>query len=382
MTPIRFVHTSDNHLDTSFSGSGFPSRLGDRKREAIRGTFRRILEDSRREAVDLVLIAGDLFEHDRVTPDTVEFLKQQFEGMGSIPVLIAPGNHDPCLRDSPYCEEVWPKNVNIFREEEFRSIELPGSGVRVTGFGYNRAQLLEPLFQKLPVLPKEGWNLVLAHGSDASSVPAGKSAHGPFTVDEIAGKNVLYCALGHYHQQRPVANPLDETQIWYCGIPEGRAWDEEGPCGYLLGEISDGGAIAVRPCPSGQYPLATVTLDCDEYTSREQIIDAILQRRGSAFDSRTILRVRLEGALDQKLDLSLAEMEERLSGEALHIAWEDRTTPAIDFEALAKERTLCGYYVRSMNQQIATGPAAERPVLERARLYGVQALLGREVRIR
>jgi exonuclease SbcD len=382
MTPIRFIHTSDIHLDTSFSGAGFPSRLGDRKREAIRGTLRRILEDARRHAVDLVLMAGDLFEHDRVTPDTIEFLKQQFENLAPIPVFIAPGNHDPFVPDSPYCEEVWPKNVHIFREEEFRSVVLVEKGVRVTGFGFNRAQLQERLFQKLPVLPKNAWNLVLAHGSDTSGVPAGKSAHGPFTIDEIAGKNVLYCALGHYHQQRAVANPLDATQVWYCGIPEGRAWDEEGMRGYLLGEIDDNGVLTVLSRPANQYPFATITVDCEGYATREQIIDAILQHRNSAFDAKTILRVCLEGALDSRLDLSTAEMEERLAGEVLHIVWEDRTSPALDFDALAKDRTLCGYFVRSMNQQIAAAQAADRPVLERARLYGAQALLGREVRIR
>ncbi len=382
MTPIRFIHTSDIHLDTSFSGAGFPSRIGDRKREAIRGTFRRILEDARRDAMDLILIAGDLFEHDHVTPDTIEFLKQQFESLGSIPVFVAPGNHDPFIQESPYCSEAWPANVHIFREEEFQSVEVPDAGVRVTGFGFNRPQLKEHLFQKLPVLPGDAWNLVLAHASDITVVPAGKSAHGPFTVDEIARKNVHYCALGHYHQQRPVPNALDAAQVWYCGIPEGRAWDEEGACGYLQGEIGDSGAVTVKPCPSSQYPLATVTLDCDGFTSREQIIEALLQRRNSAFDARTILRVRLEGQLDPKLDLSIGEMEERLAGEALHIAWEDRTFPALDFDDLARERTLCGYYVRSLNQQIAAAPAAERPLLERARLYGVQALLGREVRIR
>jgi len=94
MQRVHFIHTSDVHLDTSFAGSGFPSHLGDRKREAMRATFRFILEDARRRLVDLVLIAGDLFEHDRVSPDTVEFLKQQFENLGSILVFIAPGNHD------------------------------------------------------------------------------------------------------------------------------------------------------------------------------------------------------------------------------------------------------------------------------------------------
>jgi DNA repair exonuclease SbcCD nuclease subunit len=381
MEPIRFIHTSDIHLDTSFTGAGFPSRLGARKREAIRGTFRRILEDARKKAVNLVLIAGDLFEHDHVTPDTVEFVKQQFENLAPIPVFVAPGNHDPCLQDSPYCAEAWPANVHIFREEEFRSIELPDAGVRVTGYGFKRSQLQEPLFQKLPVLPEGAWNLVLAHGSDLSGVPAGKSVHGPFTIDEIAGKNVLYCALGHYHQQRPVANPLDSTQVWYSGIPEGRAWDEEGTCGYLLGEIADG-AISVKSCPSSQYPLVTLTLDCDGYTSREQVLDAILRQRHCAFNENTILRVRLEGALDPKLDLSIPEMEERLAGEMLHIAWDDRTLPALDFDALARERTLCGHFVRALNQQIHSAQAAERPALESARLYGVQALLGREVRVR
>ncbi len=382
MTPIRFIHTSDIHLDTSFSSAGFPSRLGDRKREAIRGTFRRILEDARREAVDLVLIAGDLFEHDRVTSDTVEFLKQQFAGLAPIPVFVAPGNHDPYVQGSPYCEEAWPGNVQIFREEEFRSIELKNKGVRVTGFGFNHTHLQEHLFQKLPLQAGDAWNLVIAHGSDASGVPAGKSAHGPFTIDEIAGKNVLYCALGHYHQQRVVPNPLDATQVWYSGIPEGRAWDEEGTCGYLLGEIDPGGVLKLVSCPTNQYPFATITLDCDGYATREQIIDAILQRRGSAFDARTFLRVRLEGAVDPRLDLSMAQLEERLAGEALYIVWDDRTSPGLDFDALSKERTLCGYFVRSMNLQIGAAQDTERAALERARLYGVQALLGREVRIR
>jgi DNA repair protein SbcD/Mre11 len=382
MTPIRFIHTSDIHLDTSFSGSGLPSRLGDRKREAIRGTLRRILEDARREAVDLVLIAGDLFEHDRVTPDTVEFLKQQFGGLAPVPVFIAPGNHDPYVPDSPYCVESWPGNVRIFREEGFHSVVLADKGIRVTGFGYNRAQLQERLFHRLPTLPDNAWNLVLAHGSDMSGVPAGKTAHGPFTVDEIAGKNVSYCALGHYHQQRVVANPQDAAQVWYCGTPEGRAWDEEGSRGYLLVEIEDNGTLTVLPRSCNQYPFATITIDCEGYSTREQILDDILQRRNSAFDARTILRVFLEGAPDSTLDLSTTEMEERLAGEALHIIWEDRTSTALDFDALAKDRTLCGYYVRSMNQQIAAAQAAERPALERARLYGAQALLGREVRIR
>jgi DNA repair protein SbcD/Mre11 len=381
MRPVRFIHTSDIHLDTSFSGSGFPSRLGDRKREAIRGTFRRIIEETCLRQVDFLLIAGDLFELERVTPDTVEFLKRQFEKLSNTPVFISPGNHDPCIQGSPYRSELWPANVHIFAEEEFRSVELPDLGVRITGFGYARTHLEDHCFSNLPRMNPDFFNVVLAHASDTSRVPAGKSKHGPFTIEEIAGKNIQYCALGHYHQQHQVPNPIDSTPVWYSGIPEGRGWDEEGACGFLIGEILDG-KLQIENQQCNQYALNTLTVDCESFSTREQILEAILQQHGILFDSRTILRIRLLGALDPRLDLSFAEMEERLSGEALHIQWDDQTYAAFDFEALAQEKTLRGRFVRILNERIAASSGEDRSMLERARVYGVQALNGREVRLR
>lgn len=381
MKPVRFIHTADVHLDTSFSGSGFPSRLGDRKREAIRGTFRRILEDARLQNVDFVLIGGDLFESERITPDTVEFLKHQFEALQGIRVFIAPGNHDPFVKGSPYKEEAWPANVHIFGSEEFQPVELPDIGVRITGFGFAHPFLEERYFQRLPVLPDGLLNIVLAHGSDASRVPAGKAKHGPFLVEDIAGKNVRYCALGHYHQQHRLLNPIDAAEIWYAGIPEGRGWDEEGACGYLCGEIVEGRMrIESRLC--SQFNLNTLAIDCEAFSTREQILDAILEHKDRQYDSKTILRVRLRGAVDPKLDLSLTELEARLAGECLFLQWEDQTHPAFDFESLAQEKTLRGRFVRTLNDRIAAAAEKDRAVLERARIYGVQALNGREVRLR
>lgn len=382
MRPVRFIHTSDIHLDTSFSGAALPSRLGDRKREAVRGTFRRILEEAARLPADFVLVAGDLFEHDRVTADTVEFLKQQFAALGEIRVFIAPGNHDPYLRGSPYQNEVWPGNVHIFRDEQFQSVALVDIGVRITGFGFNRTHLQDRPFAGLPPLPADGVNIVVAHASEWTRLPEGKAGHAPFAIDEVAGKNITYCALGHYHQQRRVENAIDRTEVWYSGIPEGRAWDEENGCGYLSCVIGADALVSVENRRCEQYPFRTLTVGCEGFSTREQIVDAILQQRGSLYDGSTILRVRLEGAVDPRLDLSWNELEERLAGEALHLVWEDRTQPAIDFEAMARENTLRGQFARAMNEQLAAAADDARDVLERARLYGLQALLDREVRVR
>jgi DNA repair exonuclease SbcCD nuclease subunit len=381
MKTIRFIHTSDVHLDTSLSASGFPARLGDRKREAIRATFRRILDEARLNSVDMILVAGDLFEHDRVTPDTVEFLKHQFKGLGAIRVFIAPGNHDPFIQGSPYCEETWPENTHIFREEEFRAIEIPDLGVRVAGFGFNRTHMPDHHFSKLQAMAPNLINLVVAHGSDLARVPSGKTGHGPLTIDEIAGKNVRYCALGHYHAQRRVPNTLDGAEVWYSGIPEGRGWDEEGDCAYLLGEISEG-RIQIESKTCNQYPLRTLEVNCDEFTSREQVVDAILSQGGRMLNQQTILRVRLLGSVDPRLDLSTSELDARLADQVLQIFWEDRTEPAMDFESVATENTLRGRFARTMNERIDKASGEERAMLDRARLYGLQALLGQEVRLR
>jgi DNA repair protein SbcD/Mre11 len=382
MTAVRFLHTADVHLDTSFAGSSLPSLIGDKKREAIRATFRAMLEDARNSSVDFVLISGDLFEHDRITPDTVGFLQGQFESLAETRVFIAPGNHDPYLPGSPYREEPWPANVHIFTEEEFRPVEIEALGLRVTGFGFCRTHVPDRYFRKLPVLENDLRNIVIAHGSDVSRVPFGKSEHGPFSLEEITGKNVDYYALGHYHQQRRVENPVDRTTAWYPGIPEERAWDEEGSCGYLIGEIGTDGGVHIESRACNRYPLKTVTIACDGFSSREQILDQVLRLKGEAFNPRTILRIRLSGWIDPKLDLSFRDLSERLCEEVLHVVWDDQTEVTFDFEGLAREKTLTGNFVRMLNEQITRAGAERRPVLERTRLYGLQALLGREVQIR
>ena len=387
MKPVRFIHTSDIHLDTGFSGAGFPSRLGNRKREAIRETFRRILEDARVENVDFVLVAGDLFELGRVTPDTVEFLKQQFVSISPARVFVTPGNHDPFIKGSPYREESWPANVHVFGKAEFQSVELPEIGVRVTGFGFTQPFFSERFLRKLPVLPDDLRNIVIAHASNTGHIPEGKAAHGPFELGELADRNIDYCALGHYHRQQRLQDPkipMGNIEVWYAGIPEGRGWDEEGARGYLFCEMDDRGVhVQNRNC--SRFDLYTITIDCDGFSTREQILDAILRHKDAEVKPDSILRVRLEGTPDPRLDLSLAELEERLAGACLFIQWEDRLLPALDFAAISGEKTLRGEFAHVLGKRIAALGATtdgELETLERARRYGVEALSGREVRLR
>ncbi len=72
---MRFLHVADVHLDTSFAGRSEAVRR--RLREASREAFRRAVDVALQEEVDAVLIAGDLFDGDRLSFETERFLLEQ-----------------------------------------------------------------------------------------------------------------------------------------------------------------------------------------------------------------------------------------------------------------------------------------------------------------
>jgi len=74
--PLRVLHTADVHLDSD--GGGHPERQA-AHREHGRRVFRRIVDRALTDRVDLLLIAGDLFDHNRVPDETVAFVRAELD---------------------------------------------------------------------------------------------------------------------------------------------------------------------------------------------------------------------------------------------------------------------------------------------------------------
>jgi len=55
---LKILHTADIHLGAKFSGLG---NKGDSQREQLRTTFKNIIATAIDERVNIILIAGDLF---------------------------------------------------------------------------------------------------------------------------------------------------------------------------------------------------------------------------------------------------------------------------------------------------------------------------------
>ena len=81
---LTVVHTSDVHLDsrdTDAAPDGFRSRA--------ERAFSGVVDAARAEDADLLLIAGDLFDNNRVDDSNIDFVYRQFER------LHCPGGHAP-----------------------------------------------------------------------------------------------------------------------------------------------------------------------------------------------------------------------------------------------------------------------------------------------
>jgi len=369
MTTI--LHTADVHLDRTYSGAGMSPAIAGARRQELRDAFRRFIDLALELQADAVTIGGDLYEHERATPDTGNFLRAQLARLGDVPALITPGNHDPYVPDSLYHRLDWPANVTVFRGPEFLPNKLPG--VTVWGAAHDAPDLRTSLFEGFRV-HGEGPHVLLFHGSDMHSVPEGKAAHAPFFPDDIAAAGADFALLGHYHSPRlyPAESPL----FAYPGTPEPLDFAEAGDRFVARLDI-EGDAIACTLLPFAQVRYRVAGVDVSGMESSDELRLAI----AALGDPALIARVILEGALNADVDLTVSDLYNACAERFAYLDIQDRSRPAYRLDELAEESTTKGAFVRLMRVRIEEVSGEKREIAEAALLYGLQAFDRREVQL-
>ena len=83
------------------------------------------------------------------TVQTLGRLRLALARMGC-PVFIAPGNHDPAVKNSPYVTEDWPDNVHIFLRPELEAVEVPELGCVVYGAAFTGPDRTDAVLEGFP----------------------------------------------------------------------------------------------------------------------------------------------------------------------------------------------------------------------------------------
>ncbi len=201
----RILHTSDLHL----------SSLADKACYSLVS----LVELAIQTKVDLVIIAGDLFDHNRVDDELVSFAANQLRRL-PVDAVILPGNHDCLTPDSVFERAaLWQgcDNVRVFREPGGESMDLPGLGVSLWGKpidSYDNNVL--PLLG-MPQLQQNGqWHIAVAHGYCVNNESAPFPSYN-ITEQEILASGCDYVALGHIITFRCVCD--EPVKAYYSGSP-------------------------------------------------------------------------------------------------------------------------------------------------------------------
>lgn len=195
------VHTSDLHLGTD----------GPR----ATGALAAVLATAREAAADVLLLAGDVFDHNRVRLELLDDIAQQL-GDAPMEVVILPGNHDCLVPNSVYRRGGLsePANVHVIGLDD-ETIAFPGLDLAVWGRPHRDYDDMRPLDGSPARAALR--QVVTAHGHwHGDSAPPNRSWL--ISNDELAGLDADYVALGHIDQH--ALFDANGIPVSYSGSPD------------------------------------------------------------------------------------------------------------------------------------------------------------------
>lgn len=353
---LKIIHGADFHLDSPFAGLS-PERAAQRRGEQ-RELLDRLAGLAREKQADLVLLAGDLLDSERVYPETARALRAALADI-PCPVYIAPGNHDFYSRRSVWATLDWPENVYIFTGG-LEQIDLPGCTLWGRAFtdSYQDGCPLDGL-----TVPNDGkLHIACLHGCVGA-----QNGYGPIAPSDIASSALDYLALGHVHQASGLQK--EGNTFWaYPGCVEGRGFDELGEKGVLYVEAEPGRVNAhFVPLARRRYEICSV-----DVTGAADLAAAV--RANLPGDAGTLIcRVILTG---EGPSPDLAALDRALSPEFYGLTLIDRTRLPQDLWARREEDALTGLFLRSMWEKCQAEP--DNALYQLAARYGLAALEGGE----
>jgi exonuclease SbcD len=353
---LRLLHTADVHLGARHTDLGERAAV---LRERQFTAFRVTIDLAVAESVDMVLIAGDLFDSNTQPRRSVERVAAELGRLAkaSIRTVIIPGTHDVYDGASIYrsydlaaMARTTPEWIAVLTPDQ-PNVWLPSLDAVVHGrvFSTKRGSK-SPLYGFDARMDRRAtWRIGMVHG--ALAIP-GKTDGDEvvFTEDEIAGTGLDYLALGHWHSA--IEGRAGNVTYAYSGAPEPVAVDQDGAGQVLLVTLNEKGGrhqVSIEPKGVGQTRSEKLELDVSAIASQPVLVDTI----GRHADSNLVLDVRLTGLLPDTLDVDLDEVERALAPLFLRFRIRDVSIPALPEGNVPPPDTVIGAFVRNVEASIA-----------------------------
>lgn len=354
---LRVLHTADVHLGARHADLGEQASA---QRERQFAAFRATVDLAIAEPVDLVLIAGDLFDSNVQPRRSVERVTAELRRLvdARIRAVLIPGTHDVYDRASIYRSYDLPALAGAVGSDlltvltpDRASIALEALDVVVHGpvFATKRAPHSPLRDLNVRTAPGATWQIGMVHGSVA--IPGQTDGDDVvITTDEIAATGLDYLALGHWHSTS--RGRAGSTVHAYSGAPEPVALDQDRGGKVLLVRLDERNGkktVEVEERQVGRTRFEKVELDATGVGSQPALIDFLTARA----DPDLVLDVRIIGVRPDELDLDVDEVEAALGGRFLKVRVRDRSVPALSEGAIPPPDTVLGAFIRDTEARVA-----------------------------
>jgi DNA repair protein SbcD/Mre11 len=321
MDSFSFIHASDLHLDTPFSGIGRVDPTFQQKlRDASLAAFDNLIQAAISRAVDFVVLAGDIYDGaERGTRAQARFLKGiRCLDQRGIRCFFIHGNHDPVEEGwSALRPEDFPSSAVLFDQcDEVRAEPILRNGKTlaiVHGISFRSRTENRNLSLFFPA--KHGdrpFHIGLLHCNVGDQ--AGHGDYAPCTLDNLCSRAIDYWALGHIHK-RTVLRQADPV-ILYPGNLQARRFDEFGPKGATLVQVDSYGHAKLENLELDVVRFAQLSVDVDGRSSLGEILVASEERTLKAIkeaDGRLlVVRLSLKGRTVAHADVLKAQAQDEL----------------------------------------------------------------------
>jgi DNA repair exonuclease SbcCD nuclease subunit len=370
---IKIIHCADLHLESAFSGESI--ELAAKHRREMRESFDRLVNYINENSVDIVLIAGDLFDKNKVSAEAAEFVFSRISSSGAR-FFLSPGNHDYYSPDCVYGTYELPNNLHVFDDSvlDFKECEIKGERVRVYGYAFLSHSLETPPFRGKKPISDGAVNILLAHGNTYSS----NLPDCPITLGDIRESGFDYIALGHIHNEHEIKRE-GNTYYGYSGSLEPRSIADTGERGAFLinAERREGRLFFEReflPMAYRKYTKLRIDLSSlDEEKMRELIVSEL----SGKYSERDTLRVTLSGRIAQEVRVPTEIIESLLASSEYEII--DNTEKAALDSELEGDPTVKGALYRLLSDKLSSEDEKERRISALALRLALGALDGEEI---
>lgn len=273
---MKFIHTADIHLDSPLSGlAAYKDAPADLLRTVTRDAFTNLVDAAIEEAVDFMVIAGDLYDGSWKDYNTGHFFCREMGRLNQvdIPVYLLFGNHDA---DSEMTKKLMlPANVHQFDARKAKTFRIEALKVALHGRSYKEAATVENLASSYPAAVAGWLNIGVLH--TALEGYAAHANYAPCSVAELTAKAYDYWALGHVHEYAIIQQ---SPWVVFPGNLQGRHIRETGARGAVLVTADESGIQSVERLLVDVLRWHLVAVDASGVSTMSEVVSLV----GQAFE--------------------------------------------------------------------------------------------------